>query len=63
MALLIDEAGMLAKSIKAGSHGHQQSLMNFMTSTYGLGLSEITARVYHDKKKLLKQFQSRAQLS
>ena len=51
MALLIDEAGMLAKAIQSGNHSHQQMLMTFLMQAYGRGLSRIEKRQYSSRKK------------
>lgn len=51
MALLIDEAGMLSKAIQSGSHGHQKMLMSLLMKLYGIGLTRLEARRYHDSKK------------
>jgi len=50
-ALLIDEAGILAKAIKSTSLSWQRLLMSLLMQIYGRGLTQLEARRYRDSKK------------
>jgi hypothetical protein len=52
-ALLIDEAGMLANVIKSGSQSLQQLLFSKLMEVYGLGLTQLEAVRYKDRKQNL----------
>lgn len=50
-ALLIDEAGILAKANKASSNSHQRLLIALLMKAYGCGLTRLEARRYADQRK------------
>lgn len=50
-ALLIDEAGILAKANKVSSNSHQRLLIALLMKAYGCGLTRLEARRYADQTK------------
>lgn len=50
-ALLIDEAGIIAKASKQSSNSHQRLLIALLMKAHGCGLTRLEARQYSDRKK------------